>query len=147
MYLTGDFGFLTDTISSESEIEIPRGGSDEENKKPTKSRARLKRPTKGNLSALLKFERTCFKVLHRKRKDGCLFIYDQIKKLKVVFPVQILCSTITAVSTSRSDSPDTEVPRMSGSLMKLSLASDLIGSPVLHTPPKSREGNRNMYSN
>ena len=31
---------------------------------------------------------------------------------------------------------------MSGSLTKLSLASDLIGSPVLHTPPKSREGNK-----
>ena len=60
------------------------------------------------------------------------------------FACIIFCSTITAAATSRSDSPDTEVPRMSGSLMKLSLASDLIGSPVLQTPPKSREGGKNM---
>ena len=40
---------FTDSSSSESEIEIPRGGSDDENKKPSKSRSRLKRAPKGIL--------------------------------------------------------------------------------------------------
>ena len=47
--ITQRAGHLFVDSSSESEIEIPRGDSDDENRKPSKSRSRLKRTPKVRL--------------------------------------------------------------------------------------------------